>query len=116
MINRRNFLSGIIRAGIAAAVLPAATTYARRWVANYSGILIPNPEWINAEYEMHFWVHPLAYETLCVPIIERRTTDRNPTPPTDLAGWRRVEENWPRRFKSRLPSSAVNQVYIEIKT
>lgn len=31
-MNRRSFLSAILKAGVAAAVLPAATTYARRWV------------------------------------------------------------------------------------
>lgn len=31
-MNRRGFLSGIIKAGVAAAILPPALTYARKWV------------------------------------------------------------------------------------
>ena len=40
-MNRRSFLSALLKAGVAAAVLPAATTYARRWVKE-RGLILPD--------------------------------------------------------------------------
>lgn len=37
-MNRRGFLSAILRAGVAAAVLPSAATYVRTWKKSASGI------------------------------------------------------------------------------
>jgi hypothetical protein len=41
-MNRRGFLSSILKAGIACAILPSALTYERRWVRTDSGIYIKN--------------------------------------------------------------------------
>jgi hypothetical protein len=40
-INRRGFLSGILKAGIGAMVLPSALTYARVWKPTASGVIVP---------------------------------------------------------------------------
>src|SRR5687768_6708835 len=43
-MNRRGFLKSILKAGVSAMVLPAATTYARRWVkTNYIWGFVPSP-------------------------------------------------------------------------
>lgn len=39
-MNRRGFLSSMLKAGVGAMILPPALTYARRWVPTSSGILI----------------------------------------------------------------------------
>lgn len=54
MNTRRSFFNTILKAGIAAAILPAATTYARKWKPTNTGIWITNPEWENAPYEFDF--------------------------------------------------------------
>lgn len=38
-MNRRSFLAAILKAGVGAAILPAATTYARRWVRGRGDLL-----------------------------------------------------------------------------
>lgn len=40
-MNRRSFLSSILKAGVAAAVLPSALTYARKWKVLESGFQVP---------------------------------------------------------------------------
>ena len=41
-MNRRSFLSAILKAGVAAAILPSAVTYARKWkISKESTLLIP---------------------------------------------------------------------------
>lgn len=53
-MNRRNFLTGIIAAGVSSMILPAALTYKRsKWIKRAS-MWIPNPEWVNARYEVGF--------------------------------------------------------------
>lgn len=42
-MNRRSFLSSIIQAGAAAAILPAAVTYARHWKRTKAGLVVPIP-------------------------------------------------------------------------
>lgn len=54
MNSRRGFLFGILRAGIGAMVLPAATTYARSMWIRREFIWEPNPLWKDASYEMLF--------------------------------------------------------------
>ena len=56
-MNRRRFLKNLIGATAATAaafsILPAATTYARKWVKTSTAqIWVPNPEWVTAEYEV----------------------------------------------------------------
>lgn len=41
-MNRRGFLSSILKAGIGAMILPAAVTYRREWRISKSGVVIPN--------------------------------------------------------------------------
>ena len=62
-MTRRGFLSQILKAGVAAAVLPAATTYARsKWIkpSVTSNLWIPNPAYETAEYEV-FLTHRYLY-------------------------------------------------------
>lgn len=55
MNTRRGFLANILKLGVAAAVMPAATTYARNWVKpSTNKIWVPNPAWVDAPYEVHF--------------------------------------------------------------
>ena len=49
-MNRRSFFTKLGLAAASVAILPAATTYARTWVKKE--IWIPNPEWLNANYEI----------------------------------------------------------------
>lgn len=65
-MNRRGFLTQLLKAGVGAAILPSATTYARRWVRTASGVLIdseyscvmvkPQPGYILRSYvwSMHY--------------------------------------------------------------
>jgi hypothetical protein len=39
-VNRRGFLSSVLQAGVAAAFLPGAVTYARRWKRTPAGLLV----------------------------------------------------------------------------
>ncbi len=51
-MNRRSFLTDIIKLAVASMVLPAALTYGRQWKQIQGGnIYIPNPYWVNADYE-----------------------------------------------------------------
>ncbi len=40
-MNRRSFISSMLKAAVACAVLPAATTYARAWKPLASGVVVP---------------------------------------------------------------------------
>ncbi len=51
-MNRRGFLSSIFKFGVAAAVLPPATTYIRTWVKDKS-LFIPNPDWTDANIQQY---------------------------------------------------------------
>jgi hypothetical protein len=51
MINRRNFLRGLLAAGASFTVLPPAATYERIWRATRPE-WIPNPDWVTAPLEM----------------------------------------------------------------
>ena len=63
-MTRRGFLSQVLKAGVAAAILPAATTYARsKWIkpSVTSNLWIPNPAYETAEYEVVFLIGKDAY-------------------------------------------------------
>jgi hypothetical protein len=57
-MNRRGFFKTLAAAAAGFAILPAATTYARNWVAPSAGLgrklWVPNPEWVTAQYEVFF--------------------------------------------------------------
>ena len=57
-MNRRSFFTKLGLAAATLAILPSATTYARNWVAPSAAlgrvIWMPNPEWVNAPYEIAF--------------------------------------------------------------
>lgn len=61
-MNRRSFLSQILKAAVAPMMLPAAVTYARAWKA-VGGVWRPdvNPEWVTAEYEVEFMFDPQVW-------------------------------------------------------
>lgn len=64
-MNRRGFLQAVLKAGIAAAILPSAVTYTRRWVKTPERCLYGiNPEWIDAPFECSFFVSQDAYGKL----------------------------------------------------
>lgn len=49
-MNRRNFLSSILKAGIGAAILPSAVTYARKWIKTETLFI---PQWTQEEIELY---------------------------------------------------------------
>ena len=63
-MNRRNFLSSLVKAAGLFTILPPASTYDRIWKATPK-VFIPklhpyqkailNPEWVKAEYEVKFF-------------------------------------------------------------
>lgn len=54
-MNRRSFFTKFGLAAASMAILPAATTYARHWVKPAAdSVLLVNPAWVNAEYEISF--------------------------------------------------------------
>jgi hypothetical protein len=52
VMNRRGFISSVLKLSVAAAVLPSALTYSRKWKFSRGDVWIPNPKYINAEYEI----------------------------------------------------------------
>lgn len=81
-MNRRGFFKTLATAVAGFSILPAATTYTRApWKKSAgSGIWIVNPEWLNAPYEVTFFVedhriielYPIRYQdprpgSFCVP-------------------------------------------------
>ncbi len=54
-MNRRGFLSSILKAGVGAMILPSALTYQRNWIKS-TDLYLPNPEYISALYEVYFWI------------------------------------------------------------
>jgi len=49
-MNRRNFLSSLAKGIGLFTILPPSKTYSRIWNAT----LRPNPDWVNAEWEMEY--------------------------------------------------------------
>lgn len=68
-MNRRGFLKGLggVILGLSAiSILPQATTYKRTWKwkkAADSGLIVPNPEWIEAPYEYRFVMDSRAFQS-----------------------------------------------------
>jgi hypothetical protein len=55
-MKRRDFFKTLATAAAGFAILPSAATYKRTWVPRAtSGILILNPDYINAPYELAVW-------------------------------------------------------------
>lgn len=65
-MNRRSFFTKLGLAAASLAILPAATTYDRKWVAPtiQTPLFVPNTAWINAEFEMSFLHSPLTWKML----------------------------------------------------
>lgn len=59
-MKRRDFFRRLGILTTAFTVLPAATTYARTWKPIQS-LWVPNPEYVNAPYEVYFYVNNCAY-------------------------------------------------------
>lgn len=57
-MNRRSFLSNVLKAGVSIMILPSAVTYGRRWVMQTNGMWTINPIWINAQYRFDFMELP----------------------------------------------------------
>ncbi len=51
-MNRRSFIGSIGAAVASFCILPSATAYTRQWKPAKSGLLIPNPEYFGAPYEI----------------------------------------------------------------
>ncbi len=54
-MNRRNFLSNIVKAAGLFTILPPSTTYERIWKATKPELII-NPEYVDAEYEAYIMI------------------------------------------------------------
>jgi hypothetical protein len=65
-VNRRGFLSVLGKATAGFSILPAATTYSRRWVRTEC-LWRPNPAWEAAPYEIAFWGTETFVETVTKP-------------------------------------------------
>ena len=65
-MNRRNFLSSLVKGIGLFTILPPSTTYSRIWKATV------NPDWINAEWEMEFKFGVLHNKRNIVPILFKR--------------------------------------------
>ncbi len=68
-MNRRGFLRAVGLAAASFTILPGATTYVRRWKPSRAGLYLPNPEWVNAEYEMAWMCEPHFAYFLRHPVI-----------------------------------------------
>lgn len=58
-MNRRGFLRSVGLAAASFAILPGASTYVRSWKPTKAGLYLPNPDWINAEYELVWMSQPM---------------------------------------------------------
>lgn len=54
-MNRRSFIGTLATALAAFTVLPSATTYQRNWVTTKTGMIVPNPEWMDAPLEVAYF-------------------------------------------------------------
>lgn len=65
-MNRRSFFTKLGLVAASFAILPSAATYARNWkpASATSFMLVPNPDWEAAGFEMSFAWHPLAFESI----------------------------------------------------
>lgn len=58
-MNRRGFLTSLIGGVLAAGVAPNILAGAgRKWVKAKSGMFVPNPDWVNAPFELGFVASP----------------------------------------------------------
>jgi len=82
-MNRRLFLTDMLKAGVACAVLPSALTYARTWKRTKTiWVMIPdemqpwpiNPKWERAAMAVRFALHEGCWRPVELPI----TTAINP--------------------------------------
>jgi len=103
----------MLMAGVSAMILPGA---GRKWIKrSNSDVLTINPAWINAEYEIHFWVSSVPvwdgrrYDL--IPVVFNRETGPPKTPP---AGYRLWENRpWPplRIPRSTTPLHGAEPIY-----
>lgn len=87
-MNRRNFISNLLKVGAAFAILPSATTYARKWVQTDSAIVVPVSELTTGLNfvpegrliaQFKYYVLPLHYEFARV-YFHAREQFNQPTP------------------------------------
>jgi hypothetical protein len=79
-MNRRGFFGklGLLAAGFS--VLPAATTYARsNWKVSRAGLWRPNPDWVDAPYEMYFYEckYAMIPNPAVIPILFKRKVEES---------------------------------------
>ena len=75
-MNRRGFLSAMLRAGAGFAVLPSALTYARTWQPTRSGLVVPSvvvPLPLGARYHQIVLSYPTAGGTIFSPLVGQVT-------------------------------------------
>lgn len=56
-MNKRDFLATLAKAAAGFAILPAANTYKRVWHKTAENIWMPNPDWVNAPYEITMYIN-----------------------------------------------------------
>jgi hypothetical protein len=79
-MNRRSFFTNLTKAAAGFAILPTATTYARKWapaIKTWESEWIVNPVWASTEYEMSFIYHSSAQLAFLqnpdfIPILHKR--------------------------------------------
>lgn len=110
-MQRRNFLKAILLGCAAPSVLLRASSDAFQWKrAATTDLYVPNPEWINAPYEVMFYVSGEELPKLLKQVIvERGKVPYNfddlvfkGSQPVGGGPVRRVEEPYPMRFDHNL--------------
>lgn len=71
-MNRRSFLTSLIKGAVGCAILPSAVTYARTWKKPTGNLILqgdllicPNPAYINAPFEMAFILNAELIQKKC---------------------------------------------------
>ncbi len=98
-MNRRSFFTKLGLAAASIAILPAATTYARKWIAPAaeSNLWVPNPAWKTAPLEVAWITHNLSVQT---PIYDRVFLDSFKEPLT----WQHLKDCSDKLAKAGIPT------------
>lgn len=97
-MNKRSFLKSLLVAAVAPSVLIPQFKDSFKWKRiTASGLLIPNPDWINATYEIAFTYAPNPNATFN-PILFKRDDFLTSTPPSFKRDSFTIKEAFPIRI------------------